>query len=71
MKSWVKMNSWTSEDTKAVKTWFDLDKYREFESISINMLYHEIWARTYFFQTSNRRRNAENSIEKLYADIGW
>lgn len=26
MKSWVKMNSWTSEDTKAVKTWFDLDK---------------------------------------------
>lgn len=48
MKSWVKMNSWTSEDTKAVKTWFDLDKYREFESISINMLYHEIWARTYF-----------------------
>ena len=50
MKSWVKMNSWTSEDTKAVKTWFDLDKYREFESISINMLYHEIWARTYFFK---------------------
>ncbi|EBC2457368.1 hypothetical protein FJP97_20315, partial [Salmonella enterica] len=50
MKSWVKMNSWTSEDTKAVKTWFDLDKYREFENISINMLYHEIWARTYFFK---------------------
>jgi hypothetical protein len=24
-----------------------------------------------FLQTSNRRRNAENSIEKLYADIGW
>lgn len=45
-----KMNSWTSEDTKAVKTWFDLDKYREFENISINMLYHEIWARTYFFK---------------------
>ncbi|WP_308589847.1 hypothetical protein [uncultured Enterobacter sp.] len=35
MKSWVKMNSWTSEDTKAVKTWFDLDRYREFENISI------------------------------------
>ncbi|EDD2582245.1 hypothetical protein GA481_19625, partial [Salmonella enterica] len=50
MKSWVKMNSWTSEDTKAVKTWFDLDRYREFENISINMLYHEIWARTYFFK---------------------
>ncbi|WMY39608.1 DUF6387 family protein [Citrobacter freundii] len=50
MKSWVKMNSWTSEDTKAVKTWFNLDKYREFENISINMLYHEIWARTYFFK---------------------
>ncbi|HDT1985646.1 TPA: hypothetical protein QHM89_005530, partial [Klebsiella pneumoniae subsp. pneumoniae] len=38
------------EDTKAVKTWFDLDRYREFENISINMLYHEIWARTYFFK---------------------
>lgn len=50
MKSWVKMNSWTSEDTKAVKTWFYLDRYREFENISINMLYHEIWARTYFFK---------------------
>ena len=50
MKSWVKMNSWTSEHTKAVKTWFDLDRYREFENISINMLYHEIWARTYFFK---------------------
>ncbi|EDB1506086.1 hypothetical protein F9E67_25130, partial [Salmonella enterica] len=24
--------------------------YREFENISINMLYHEIWARTYFFK---------------------
>lgn len=68
MKSWVKMNSWTSEDTKAVKTWFDLDKYREFENISINMLYHEIWARTYFFKPVIEE-GMQNTVLKNYMQI--
>lgn len=50
MKPWVKMQSWSSEDSKDIKAWFDLDNYLNFESITLEKLYHELWARTYFFK---------------------
>lgn len=41
MKPWVKMQSWSSEDSKDIKVWFDLDNYLKFESITLEKLYHE------------------------------
>jgi hypothetical protein len=50
MKPWVKMQSWSSEDSKDIKHWLNLDNYLEFGEITLERLYHELWARTYFFK---------------------
>ncbi|MCW8112971.1 DUF6387 family protein [Yersinia intermedia] len=45
------MKNWSTEDTKAVKEWLDVDAYRKFEELSLFRLYHELWARTLFFKS--------------------
>ncbi|MCQ8228400.1 DUF6387 family protein [Pantoea trifolii] len=44
------MKNWSIEDTKAVKTWLDIENYKRFEEITLNCLYHELWARALLFK---------------------
>ncbi|EEH7597577.1 hypothetical protein GTE75_004545, partial [Salmonella enterica] len=44
------MKNWTTEHTKEIKKWLDIDTYRKFEDLTLLQLYHELWARTLFFK---------------------
>ncbi|WP_257211225.1 DUF6387 family protein, partial [Erwinia amylovora] len=44
------MKNWSTEDTKAVKTWLSIEKYKRFEETTLNCLYHELWARALLFK---------------------
>jgi len=44
------MKNWSTEDTKAVKTWLDIKNYKRFEEITLNCLYHELWARALLYK---------------------
>ncbi len=45
------MKNWTTEHTKEIKKWLDIDTYRKFEDLTLLQLYHELWARTLFFKS--------------------
>lgn len=45
------MKNWTTEHTKEIKEWLDIDTYRKFEDLTLLQLYHELWARTLFFKS--------------------
>ncbi|KHT02568.1 DUF6387 family protein [Pectobacterium brasiliense] len=44
------MKNWSTEHTKEVKKWLDIDTYRKFEALPLIQLYHELLARTLFFK---------------------
>lgn len=44
------MRNWSAEHTKEVKKWFDINSYRQFENITLNDLYHELWARAVWYR---------------------
>ncbi len=44
------MKNWSPEHTKEIKAWLDIDNYRKLEYISLNALYHELWARALLFK---------------------
>ena len=44
------MKNWSPEHTKEIKAWLDIDNYRKLEDISLNALYHELWARALLYK---------------------
>lgn len=44
------MRNWSTEHTKEVKKWLDINTYRGFEDLTLIQLYHELLARTLFFK---------------------
>ncbi|TQI81806.1 hypothetical protein FHU10_3256 [Serratia fonticola] len=36
--------------TKEIKAWLDVDNYRKLKDISLNALYHELWARALLYK---------------------
>ncbi|EPD0902664.1 DUF6387 family protein [Yersinia enterocolitica] len=44
------MKNWSVEHTKEIKEWLNIDTYRKFDDISLNALYHELWARALWFK---------------------
>lgn len=44
------VKNWSTEDTKAVKAWLDIENYKRFEEITLNRLYYELWARALLFK---------------------
>ncbi|HGN8985734.1 TPA: DUF6387 family protein, partial [Klebsiella pneumoniae] len=44
------MKNWSTEHTKEIKSWLDIDTYRKFEELTLIRFYHELWARTLFFK---------------------
>lgn len=44
------VKNWSTEDTKAVKAWLDIENYKSFEDTTLNALYHELWARALLFK---------------------
>ncbi|WP_338296108.1 DUF6387 family protein, partial [Escherichia coli] len=36
------MKNWSTEHTKEVKKWLDVDNYRKFEELPLIQLYHEL-----------------------------
>ena len=45
------MKNWSTEHTKEIKSWLDIDTYRKFEDLTLIRFYHELWARTLFFKS--------------------
>jgi len=58
------MKNWSFEETKAVKTWLNIDTYRKFEEFSLYRLYLELCARALFFKSN--RDNHENEAMVSY-----
>ncbi|MGC1059586.1 DUF6387 family protein [Pantoea agglomerans] len=44
------MKNWSTEDTRAVKAWMNIENYKSFEDTTLNALYHELWARALLFK---------------------
>jgi hypothetical protein len=44
------LKNWSPEHTKEIKAWLDIDNYRKLEDISLNALYHELWARALLYK---------------------
>lgn len=44
------MKNWSPENTKEIKAWLNIDNYRKLEDISLNALYHELWARALLYK---------------------
>jgi len=44
------VKNWSTEDTKAVKAWLDIENYKRFEEVTLNRLYYELWARALLFK---------------------
>ncbi len=38
------MKNWSAEDTRAVKAWLNIENHKIFEDITLNALYHKLWA---------------------------
>ncbi len=60
------MKNWSFEETKAVKTWLNIDTYRKFEEFSLYRLYLELRARALFFKSN--RDNHENETMVGYCN---
>lgn len=39
------MKNWSKEHSLEVRKWLNIDKYLEFENITLNKLFHELWGR--------------------------
>lgn len=44
------MRNWSKEQNAEIKKWLDISNYRKFENISLNALYHELWARAIWYR---------------------
>lgn len=62
------MRNWSAEHTKEVKKWFDINSYRQFENITLNDLYHELWARAVWYRNWPREEE-EREILRCEATI--
>lgn len=60
------MKNWSTEHTKEVKKWLDVDSYRKFEELPLIQLYHELLARTLFFKPYHEEFEAK--AVNLYID---
>ncbi|GDS97585.1 hypothetical protein BvCmsSINP014_03519 [Escherichia coli] len=58
------MKNWSPEHTKEIKAWLDIDNYRKLEDISLNALYHELWARALLY-----KGNDSNLLIVFYVQI--
>ncbi len=59
------MRNWSTEHTKEVKKWLDINTYRGFEYLTLIQLYHELLARTLFFKPYHE----EFEVVAAYLDI--
>ncbi|AZP50195.1 hypothetical protein EJP80_06595 [Rahnella aquatilis] len=64
------MKNWSVKDTKAVKTWINVDTYTQFEEILLFRLYHELWARTPFFK-SYRDEHENKTMMSYFKNFQW
>ena len=53
------MQNWNTTHTKELQKWFDLDNYRKFEDLTLILLYHELWVRTFFFKNQHDEYDEE------------
>lgn len=60
------MRNWSTEHTKEVKKWLDINTYRGFEDLTLIQLYHELLARTLFFKPYHEEFEAK--AVNLYID---
>ncbi|MDE8558848.1 DUF6387 family protein [Pantoea vagans] len=44
------MKNWSKQHTIEIKEWLDIRKYIDFESVTLNHLYHELWARAIWYR---------------------
>lgn len=44
------MKNWNTTHTKELKKWFDIETYKKFEDLTLILLFHELWVRTFFFK---------------------
>ncbi|EAM8616015.1 hypothetical protein JP88_003365 [Salmonella enterica subsp. enterica] len=44
------MQNWNTTHTKELKKWFDIESYKKFEDLTLILLFHELWVRTFFFK---------------------
>lgn len=61
---------WSPENTKEIKAWLDIDNYRKLEEISLNALYHELWARALLFKpgpTDEEKRGFRLYMTKIFS----
>lgn len=56
------MKNWAKEHSAEIKKWLDISKYRDFEKITLNALYHELWARAIWYRNWP---SEEEELEKL------
>lgn len=64
------MKNWSPEHTKEIKAWLDIDNYRKFEEITLNGLYHELWARSHLFKpwpTEEEKKRLWNYMTKIFS----
>ncbi|WP_258879960.1 DUF6387 family protein, partial [Pectobacterium aroidearum] len=45
------MKNWSDNHTKEIEKWLNIDKYRQFENIPLERLYHELVMRSLFFKS--------------------
>lgn len=62
------MKNWSTEHTKEIKSWLDIDTYRKFEELTLIRFYHELWARTLFFK-SYRENFESKALMGYYSKI--
>jgi hypothetical protein len=63
------MENWTVEHTKEIKEWLNIDTYRKFENISLNALYHELWARALLYKpwpTEEEKRGLAGYMGQIF-----
>lgn len=64
------MENWTVEHTKEIKEWLNIDTYRKFENISLNALYHELWARALLYKpwpTEEEKRGLAGYMRQIFS----
>lgn len=56
------MKNWAKEHSAEIKKWLDISKYRDFEKVTLNALYHELWARAIWYRNWP---SEEEELERL------
>jgi hypothetical protein len=65
-----RMNNWSIEHTKEIKEWLNIHNYRKFEDISLNAMYHELWARALLFKpwpTEEEKRGLAGYMRQIFS----